>query len=323
MFCARLNHFVRFNPDGSVSRCGHMINAPKFDNLNLLESSEWLKNIKYKFDSNIWPNECTRCRQVESINQTSIRINANQSHSKQTKQDYLIVGGVLDNICNSACQFCSANLSTKIGSLSDSNYIIIDNSNKFWQLPVDRIVHLDINGGEPSVSKNYKQIINNLPTNVKSIRLNTNCSSVLYELLDITKKGVEVTVTVSFDGIGKVHDYIRWPITYDKFLKNLMIYKSMPISLNLWTTVNALNIGIFNDIIKFASENKIDHSWAILDQPEPLSIKYKNFFTLSAKVPDFLLPVVAQERNNEYELFDFLNKQDSIRKINYKNFYEV
>ena len=33
MYCPRLDHFVRFNPNGTVSRCGHMVNSPEFDTL--------------------------------------------------------------------------------------------------------------------------------------------------------------------------------------------------------------------------------------------------------------------------------------------------
>jgi len=323
MQCARLNHFVRFNPNGTVSRCGHMIRPPKFNSLSDMDSSKWMEEINEQFANDTWPAECKRCQQTESINKSSIRINANTFHDKQTKSDYLCVGGVLDNICNSACQFCSADLSTKIGSLESKNYIMIDNSNSFWQLPLDRIVHLDINGGEPSASKNYKYLLNNLPVNVRSIRVNTNCSSVLTELADIAERGIDVTVTVSFDGIGKVHDYVRWPISYDKFLKNLMQYKSMPINLNLWTTVNALNIGNFGDILAFVEENNFDHSWALLQTPDPLNVKYKNWLTESAYVAGALKTEVAVGEDNTAELRNFLAQQDAKRKIKFGDFYEV
>ena len=323
MQCARLNHFVRFNPNGTVSRCGHMDRPPKFNSLAEMDSSKWMSDINEMFDNNVWPEECKRCQQTESINNTSIRINANEFHDKQIKPDYLCVGGVLDNICNSACQFCNAELSTKIGSLESKNYIMIDNSNSFWQLPLDRIVHLDINGGEPSASKNYKYLLNNLPANVRSIRVNTNCSSVLTELSDIAERGIDVTVTVSFDGIGKVHDYIRWPIPYNKFIKNLMQYKSMPINLNLWTTVNALNIGNFNSILAFVKENDFNHSWALLQTPDPLNVKYSNWLTNSAEVDDVLRTQVAVEKDNTAELREFLAMQDANRKINFGDFYEI
>jgi len=289
MRCPRLDHFVRFNPNGSVSRCGHMVNTPEFTTLEEMESSLWLATVKQEFEQDQWPRECIRCQQTESISNSSIRINAIQFDRLQKQEDYLLVGGVLDNICNSACLTCNETLSTLIGGLKSKTYPIVDNSNKFWDLPLDRIVHLDINGGEPSASKNYKDILANLPKNIKSVRLNTNCSTVLEELIPLTNRGVHVTVTVSLDGIGSVHDFVRWPIKWEKFYKNLLAYKAMPIQLNLWTTVSALNIDDLPNIIEFAKKHNIDHSYAYLKLPAELAVENKD-------TPESLAYIQEQKR---------------------------
>jgi MoaA/NifB/PqqE/SkfB family radical SAM enzyme len=191
----------------------------------------------------------------------------------ETKQeDYLQVGGVLDNLCNAACQTCNENLSSRIGSLNGPGFPIINNNDQFWQLPQERIVHLDINGGEPAYSKNYRQLLTKLPPNLKTLRLNTNCSTVLAELTDIASQGIKVTVTVSCDGIGSVFEYVRWPIKWENFYNNLMQYKIMPVTLNLWTTVSVLNVDDLLNIQKFAQEHNIDHSYAYLKTPYELSV---------------------------------------------------
>jgi sulfatase maturation enzyme AslB (radical SAM superfamily) len=133
-------------------------------------------------------------------------------------------------------------------------------------------VHLDINGGEPAYSKNYKRILENLPSNLRTLRLNTNCSTVLTELIAISNQGIEVTVTVSCDGIGPVHELIRWPIPWQTFYDNLMIYRSMPVKVNLWTTVSVLNMDDLPNIQSFAQEHGIDHSYAYLKTPWELSV---------------------------------------------------
>ena len=289
MHCPRIDHFVRFNPTGTVSRCGHMVNAPEFNTLEEMDASLWLKEIKEKMSKEVWALECIRCKQTERENNSSIRLNAIEFDKIQSKDDYLIVGGVLDNICNSACLTCNENLSTLIGGLKSKTYPIVDNSNKFWALPLDRIVHLDINGGEPSHSKNYKHILANLPPSIKSVRLNTNCSTVLEELISLTDRGIQVTVTISLDGIGAVHDFVRWPITWDKFYKNLMTYKSMPIQLNLWTTVSVLNVDDLPNIIEFAKKHNIDHSYAYLKLPAELAVENKD-------TPESLAYIQEQKR---------------------------
>jgi hypothetical protein len=269
MYCPRLDHFVRFNSNGTVSRCGHMINAPQFDSLSEMESSTWLAKTRETMQAGKWPSECQRCQETEpnSIRQYAIKLDANTLHA-----DYLQVGGVLDNICNAACLTCNENLSTRIGSLNGRGFPVYNNLEQFWKLPQDRIVHLDINGGEPSYSKNYKQLLDNLPPNLRTLRLNTNCNMVLDQLTEIAERGIDVTVTVSCDGIGPVHDLIRWPIPWSLFYSNLMVYKTMPVTLNLWTTVSILNVDDLANIQAFAKEHEIDHSWAYLKHPYELSV---------------------------------------------------
>lgn len=289
MHCPRLDHFVRFNPNGTVSRCGHMVDAPEFNTLEEMDESLWLRNVKLSMHKGLWPKWCERCKQTEGENNTSIRLNAINFDKIQSKEDYLIVGGVLDNVCNSACLTCDENYSTLIGGLKSKTYLVVDNSSKFWDLPLDRVVHLDINGGEPSHSKNYKNILANLPPSIKSVRLNTNCSTVLEELIPLTERGIQITVTVSLDGIGPVHDLVRWPIKWDKFYKNLQRYMVMPIRLNTWTTVSVLNVDDLPNILAFVKEHKLDHSYAYLTDPQELAVKNKN-------TPESLAYIQEQKR---------------------------
>ena len=269
MYCPRLDHFVRFNSNGTISRCGHMVNAPKFDSLADMESSVWLAKTREKMAQDKWPAECVRCQETEpnSIRQYAVALD------QQTEQtDWIQVGGVLDNLCNAACQTCNENLSTRIGSLTGPGFPITNNIEQFYKLPQERIVHLDINGGEPSYSKNYKRLLKNLPPNLKTLRLNTNCSTVLTELIDIAARGVEVTVTASCDGIGSVFEFVRWPILWQDFYRNLMTYKTMPVKLNLWTTVSILNVDDLPNIQQFAQDHNIEHSYAYLNTPVELSV---------------------------------------------------
>jgi sulfatase maturation enzyme AslB (radical SAM superfamily) len=268
-----------------------MANNPTFKSYDELQSSDWLAEIKNKMTHDVWPVECQRCQIREQESNTSIRLDSiNRDRAfKSLRKDYLIVGGVLDNVCNSACLTCNAELSTKIGSLTDKKYIKINNTDRFWSLPQERIVHLDINGGEPSHSKNYKHILANLPANVKSVRLNTNCSKVLEELSILVDRGIHVTVTVSLDGIGEVHDFVRWPIKWDKFYKNLQRYMEMPISLNTWTTVSVLNVDDLPNILKFVKEHNLNHSYAYLISPNELAVENKN-------TPESLAYIQEQKR---------------------------
>jgi sulfatase maturation enzyme AslB (radical SAM superfamily) len=217
-------------------------------------------------------------------------------------------------VCNSACFSCNEQYSTKIGSLKSKTYFAVDNSDKFWQLPLDRVVHLDINGGEPSASKNYRYLLQNIPTNIRSIRINTNCSTVIPEISNLLDRRIHVTVTVSLDGIEDVHDYVRWPIKWDKFYKNLMAYNSLGIQeLNTWTTVSALNIGDFDNILKFVKDHNLNHSYALLHDPSVLNVKYTNSKTVPFK--DTLPGQIAVDADNQLELDEFITRQNALRGI--------
>ena len=179
MQCPRLDHFVRFNSDGSVRRCGHMVDAPGFQSLVELEASSWLASVRESMNQDQWPKECVRCQEIEYQGQKSIRQHAIDLDQSEYYPEYLQVGGVLDNVCNAACMTCGPQCSTRIGALQDYYFPIVNNSQAFWSLPQDRIRHLDINGGEPSYSKNYQRLLTNLPPNLRTLRLNTNGATVL------------------------------------------------------------------------------------------------------------------------------------------------
>ena len=282
MFCPRLEHFVRLNQNGTIGKCGHMTNAKDFKSFKELHNSQWLKKIELDMVLDDWPKECIRCKQMEETSGESIRTKSIARHKMlhPLKEDYLVVGGVLDNICNSACQTCNAELSTKIGSL-EKKYIKTNNFAKFFKLPQSRILEVDVNGGEPTASKNYKKLLTNLPRKTKIVRMNTNGSRMISEIITLLKKKIMVIVTISFDGVNNVHDYVRWPIKWNKYEKTVQEYKTLQkqyklLKLNFWTTVSSLNVADMPNILDFALKHNIDHAWAFLNNPRALDVKYKN-----------------------------------------------
>jgi hypothetical protein len=68
-----------------------------------------------------------------------------------------------------------------------------------------------------------------------------------------------------------------------------MKYRAMPVKLNLWTTVSALNVDDLPNIIAFAKEHDIDHSYAYLTTPRELAIENKD-------TPESLAYIQEQKR---------------------------
>jgi len=326
MHCPRIDHFIRLEQNGTVGKCGHMINAKGFASYHELEHSDWMANIRNTMEQGQWPMECFRCQRSEKVKGESIRTNSIVRHKMlhPIKNDYLIVGGVLDNVCNSACQSCHSGLSTKIGSLESRDYKRVDNYEVFKKLPQERIIEFDVNGGEPTASKNYKKMLKGLPENVKIVRMNTNGSRIIPELEEVLKRNIMVIVTMSLDGIGKVHDYTRWPIKWNNYKKTVDAYQDLQkkyklLQLDFWTTVSCLNIKILPDIINFAKNKNIPHDWAFLEQPSVLNVRYKNKFTNKAK---HISPTeIAVDRDNSKDLDQFIERQDRLRNIDIKDYF--
>lgn len=336
MYCPRIRHFVRLNRNGSIGKCGHMANAMGFKTFKELDESQWLQNIEDTMNKDKWPAECVRCEQTEKVSGESIRTKSIERHNilHPLKKNYLVVGGVLDNVCNSACQTCNAGLSTKIGSLETKNYVKVDNSNTFWDLPQDRILEVDVNGGEPTASKNYKKLLANLPPKTKIVRMNTNGSRLIKELEDILKNKIMVIVTLSLDGVQETHDYVRWPIKWTNYTESVTKYKNLQkqyplLKLNTWTTVSSLNIANLPKILDFTSDHNLDHDWAFLNKPNVFSVKYKNRFTEKAKIIlqsssysqcRKIADNVAVADDNDADIMNFIQHQDNLRKIDYTDY---
>jgi len=330
MNCPRIDHFVRLNKDGKIGKCGHMNNHVGFDSFEELQNSDWLARVRKDFEEGNWPKECVRCQQTEKSHGDSVRIKSVKRHQSlvRFKKDYLVVGGVLDNVCNSACQTCNAGLSTKIGSLESKNYPRVDNYTRFWEIPQDRIVELDVNGGEPTASRNYKKLLSNLPKNVRVVRINTNGSKIIPEVESLLEKKIIVIITLSLDGTDRVHDYVRWPIKWDKYKQIVDCYielkkKHSLLKLDFWTTVSCFNVADLANIQKYASEKGIPHTWAYLTDPKVLDVKHQNSLTKNAQQytnNKELLSTLYSGEKNEGELFKFIKYQDLLRGIDIKNY---
>jgi len=328
------------NNDGTFSKCGHMVGAKKFTSYHNLLQSEWLKKIEENMINGRWSDECIRCRESEEATKTSVRLDAVERHKKLFPIDnhYLVVGGVLDNVCNSACQTCNSKLSTKIGSLENKDYYKIDNYEKFFSLPIENILEIDINGGEPTASKNYKKLLKNLPPNVQIVRINTNTSRVFHDIEELLRNKIKVIVTMSFDGTEHTHDYVRRPILWNNYKYNVDEYIELRekykknLYLDFWTTVSALNLHDLEKIIMFAENKKIPHSYGLLKEPAPLDIGFRNSITTHSKkilensnnkICKELSKITACKSQNQDAILNYIETQDKLRNISIKDYLNL
>ena len=89
--------------------------------------------------------------------------------------------------------------------------------------------------------------------------------------------------------------------------------------LDFWTTVSCLNIKNLPDIINFAKNKNIPHDWAFLEQPSVLNVRYTNKFTSKSK---HISPTqIAVDRDNSKDLDEFIERQDRLRNIDIKDYF--
>jgi hypothetical protein len=204
MHCPRLDHFAKILPHDqkenqtAVMNCCVMTDAPLFDSYDEMMNSEWLATTKKLFASDQWPAECVRCKDQEEIGLKSDRLQWTDFHKDlliDHGSDYLTVSMMLDNICNTACQFCSPHISSKLASLQPVPLKIRQVGSYEEKLPLHRITQIDLEGGEPSNSKNVKQLLTNLPQRVNTIKMYTNARSFLDELVPVAERGIKIQIT--------------------------------------------------------------------------------------------------------------------------------
>lgn len=314
-----------------------MVKPPTFQGFVDMQESQWLLEIKEQMSNDQWPTECRRCRDTEKIDGTSIRTHSLRRHSMffPLEPNYLILGGVLDNVCNSACQSCNPGLSTKIGSLHGRDaYKIVDNSSLLDRIPMDRVVEIDLNGGEPTASPRYQKMLEHMGKNVRVLRVNTNGSRVLPNIEQILSNGTQVIITLSLDGTDKVHDYVRWPIKWSQYTKTVEQYNNLRrrfrnLKLQAWTVVHALNAQDIPNIKQFCVDHELDHSWAFLEQPAELDARASNSMTratrakLTQQVDEVSLNIakdIAQGPDNQSKFDAYVSTQDSLRSIRMEDY---
>lgn len=318
---------MRIDTAGDVSFCCALNDNPNFSTVEEMRSSDWYAHMLTAEEQGVWPIECRQCKDQEDHGQPSFRTASLRKHAafRKINKDYQILDVSTDNICNAACQTCGSGSSSYYGKIFGKKKLIVNGGEKL----VDRyltnnVVQIDLAGGEPLYSKSYRSIIENLPKSVKWLRINTN-GSIYYDFTSILEKGIILELTVSLDGIGKTFEYVRWPLkwntaneNFDRWVELRNRYPNkMKLSVNY--TVSALNIAQIDEMRVWTAERKVGLSYNYLNRVDVLNIRFRNRFTKHAINVKYDFPI-ANDIDNDHELGQWLDKNDTARKINYKDY---
>jgi wyosine [tRNA(Phe)-imidazoG37] synthetase (radical SAM superfamily) len=235
-------------------------------------SSDWLSNIKNKFNSkdiNLLEddeikNVCISCIKREQSGFKSKRIREMET----IKPPYLEFK--LGNICNLECVMCNSYSSSKIAEkegLSDKypKYIHLTEE---WYEDFKKIAPqygaFRFSGGEPFMAPSMKRILKCLEeighTNV-ILWASTNGSPSKKVIEGLCKKFKRVSITVSVEAWGNRNDIIRigstWDFMHSRIIDYLDLAKKYPnFRITYTPAVSIVNIGYLHLFTDFVNEIK-------------------------------------------------------------------
>lgn len=136
--------------------------------------------------------------------------------------------------------------------------------------------HLHMIGGEPQLIKEVRDAMRHLvqldaARNI-NLYMTTNASFVNDEWAGLTAKFKSVTIAVSVDGCGEVHEYVRFPAKWNDLEANLPRLRSLPnATVYLHATLQAYNMLHLADLARYCDEIGIELQHHVLESPAYLS----------------------------------------------------
>jgi len=265
------------------SHCCHMQSRPsdKFD-------ASWSQSVKQSMLQGKRVDECSHCWQKEDLGMTSQRQNFTQTWSSKfnikTQQDVttvpspLYVYAVLDNRCNAMCRMCvpgnSHLIAREYRAIGLSNYTNHKKQGIFDHVDIDHVRCLQIAGGEPTINKEFFQFLDQCiekQRNDIAFEVSTNASVLSTQMLDYCNKFPNLEFSVSVDGFDQLNRYIRWPIKWDNWCRNVATLYDMGRVANFNTVISIYNIAHLFDLYNFLDDKylKVHCSMNLVAGVEP------------------------------------------------------
>jgi organic radical activating enzyme len=237
---------------------------------------------------------CQRCIKDEQNSGTSRRKRMNGLKDYGRTFNLQISG--FGNKCNLMCNHCSSHLSSKWSHFANK---IKENDGEFKHLidierykntsvleyPItndqmfnemidfvnDSIDVVELSGGEVLINKKMKDFIIKVNKN-KKIIVNTNGSldtRIYKTFYDINPN---IMYNVSFDGIKEIHELIRTLSNWNMYENNLIFFASNNIKIQLFLSLQSLNILQLKEILEYADRWPFDFDFHFVNTPSHLCI---------------------------------------------------
>jgi len=265
--------------NGSASPCclykGETANYKVYrDNLDVIQNSEYMNNLRAQFQRGERPTGCSNCWQEEDAGKTSKRMNSIykmknslQNWTPETKPSLKFIDFKLGNVCNLKCRIC--------GSWSSSKWAqeeIAYGPNPLAKKQLDEgqwpkrnpaffedikpvlkdVEYFEFTGGEPFMIENHFRILEHCVekgySRNQDIHYNTNGTQLPdFRTFWLLSQFKHVEVAFSIDDTEDTFEYQRHPAEWAKVEKNLKEFRSRSYltgntDFQICSTINIFNI---------------------------------------------------------------------------------
>jgi MoaA/NifB/PqqE/SkfB family radical SAM enzyme len=213
-----------------------------------------------------------------------------------------------DNKCNLACISCNPRDSSlwakELGINTNQPRVDID----LAQIRSAKKVYLA--GGEPLINELFIDLIEQISTQDQQPELviNTNLTRTNDRLKKSLTRIKNLTLTVSVDAWGKVNEYHRWPMKWEKFIENLTWASGIGCNIQFNSVVDAVTV---LNIHKLQEIEHLCNQWS-------LSVLYRPYSLLINNLPEEIKQSVhdnfvnIRESKHYYNNLIFKTRVDSI-----------
>lgn len=224
---------------------------------------------KLFLEANDFIQGCDSCKLKEVTHGTSLRKGSNAQIPDFEDDRIYKVEIAIDTTCNAACIECGELQSSLWRKEIADQKIIhiqpeveidtrIDQIKSFVDFNQVKMIHFW--GGEPLLTDTHLKFLRDIK-DLSDVSLVYSTNGSVFpdqEVLDIWKKCKQVKVGISLDGIGDRFSYIRWPLSWDKVVRNLERFKTET-SDNVQFFINSvilpLNVFYVNELGDWLDQN--------------------------------------------------------------------
>lgn len=305
----------------------------------LLPKSHDIQQVRTDIINGVRSEWCKACWDIEDAGLVSDRLIKNESYDFYADKDINLVEQEVksgnysvqmlkiatSNLCNATCATCGPYASSAWGALTgDTNYVKIP-TEVYDSIDWKQIVYINLMGGEPLYEKTTWYILDKLLSAGNTdcfISITTNGS--IYptgERLAILKQIKNLSINFSIDGTGKVFEYMRFPLNWNKTVENINNFRTFVSNNSVSYTVSNLNVLYLNQTLAWLKKEGLPNGFNVVSQPsyfspsafpDDIKAQYPDNVFMQKNKPDDLLQF--------YMMLSEIKKQDKLKGIRVQDY---